>query len=857
MATDERDRETEERPPAAGCTDTSTSVSSSESEPSSGEPTETRPGSLEPITSATRFGRVSKCIESGLYDSDITPSKLRGYIESSSVSDVIRAGSGRFYTENNTTRELILFNEKHSPDVLPLNITPHNEVGVTPDPDSYYSFAFRQNITITYSSNRVSYAQYSNAIRNALGPEYVDSYSKVDYPVSKSFVDDLGVTSNPSYVDITSFYNFYQESVEEKYTDKSIIEQQRIPNFYSLFLDEEPETPSELILVAPEPSAPDTPGTSDESPPPAFSGGSTGGSFPGSDAGHTERHGDDPTRGAVDEAVHPPHVLDALERGILSNELAMSRYNNVFLMSYDVGYLTEISKKKVLFPMYVDIEFSMDPTTEFAEYIKATKMTKIIQRDICNGYENNVGFTSPRNISYFESKENIFQRSTGTAPEKRIENSTINKRIMSFEQLMSNINTPKDSPLRLESTYFYSEDENLSLLQPSPIPTFDRGLMTEVLKQKVKILVRQRMRTYRQMTEGVPCYSETFLYRVEKLRADNQLVQNFYFLNSNDINLQKFIDTQVKYEQGYKYNVFGYEMIVGSKYQYSGTVPSRPPSASRQARITLTTTCKPDVSISENLLFSKTVKIVDSPSIAPDVEFVQFKGKNLIRLLLNGNTGSYIKAPVIIEPTEVSEINDIIDAQGLNTPTSQVLYRSDDHPVSFEVYRTTARPTAYKDFAGKILASVSTDIFKDTPQKATSATYDDMLRPNTKYYYMIRSRDIHNKLSYPSHIHQVEIVKNSGIVYMAHEICELDYKKAKNKKKGINKFIKISPATEQSDISSEMLNLTYDEMPRISLGTADETLWNRRFKMRITSKSTGRRAEVDFRFTHKHETDDS
>ena len=54
-----------------------------------------------------------------------------------------------------------------------------------------------------------------------------------------------------------------------------------------------------------------------------------------------------------------------------------------------------------------------------------------------------------------------------------------------------------------------------------------------------------------------------------------------------------------------------------------------------------------------------------------------------------------------------------------------------------------------------------------------------------------------------------------------------------------------------------MLRLTYDEMSRLNLGTADETLWTRKFKMRVTSKSTGRRAEIDFRFTHKHETDDS
>ncbi len=839
-----------------------------------GEPIDTPPGSLDTaspgeeslITTATRFGRVSKCVESFLHDSNITPSKLRGFVASSNVSDTIRAGSGRFYTEDARTSELILFNKKHSADSLPFSITPHDEVRISADPDSHYSYT--QNITLTYSNNRAFYTQYSNAIRNTLESEYTDSYSKVDYPVSKSFIDDLGVTSNPSYVDITSFYNFYQEDVEEKYTNESTVEQQEIPNFYSLFLEEEPEVPSEVLLmepdrslVTPTPDSYSTPSPADSAP--LLISDSSGDSSPmtlaDARAAGTVVGGPDPIGRVREVGARTELIAEIMEKGIRSsNELVVNRYNNIFLMSYDVGSLTEISKNKSLFPMYVDIEFSMDPTTELAEYMKATKMAKIIQRDVSSGFENNIGYTSPRNVSYFESKENIFQRRTGDPAEKRIENSTVNKRVMSLNQLILNINTPKDSPLRDESTYFYSEEENLSLLQPTPTPTFDRSLMTEVLKQKVKTLIRQKMRTYRQMAEGTPCYSETFLYRVEKLREDGQLVQNFYFLNSNDINLQKFIDTQVKYDQGYRYNVYGYEMIIGSKYSYSGVVPTRlPPGSRSEARVTLTTTCKPNVMVSENLMFSKIVKIVDSPSTAPEVEFIQFKGKNLVRLALSNSNDAYIKTPVVIEESEAAEVNDIIASQELNSATPQVFYRADDHPTSFEIYRTTTKPKTYKDFAGFLLASVSTDVFKDTPQKATSAAYDDMLQPNTKYYYMIRSRDIHNKLSYPTHVHQIEVIKNSGIVYMSHEICHLDFKKTKNKKSGINKFIKISPASEQLDIKPEMLRLTYDEMSRLNLGTADETLWTRKFKMRVTSKSTGRRAEIDFRFTHKHETDDS
>ena len=177
--------------------------------------------------------------------------------------------------------------------------------------------------------------------------------------------------------------------------------------------------------------------------------------------------------------------------------------------------------------------------------------------------------------------------------------------------------------------------------------------------------------------------------------------------------------------------------------------------------------------------------------------------------------------------------------------------------MAYEIYRTTIKPKSYLDFSGQLLATVSTDVSEATPQKATSATYEDLLSPNTKYYYAIRSRDVHDNLSYPSEVHQIEVVRNSGITYMTHEICEMNVKPKRNLSRGMKRHIKISPAIDQSTVAPETLKKTHIELGNVKLGTAEQTLWNKKFKMRITSKSTGRRAEVDFRFTHKHETDDS
>jgi hypothetical protein len=82
-------------------------------------------------------------------------------------------------------------------------------------------------------------------------------------------------------------------------------------------------------------------------------------------------------------------------------------------------------------------------------------------------------------------------------------------------------------------------------------------------------------------SNGLPTtYNETLFYRILKTAVDDDgnpiagHAQNIWIIQPNEpegdgnFNIMKYIDTQVKYGQAYEYQVFAYQIVVGSKYNF-------------------------------------------------------------------------------------------------------------------------------------------------------------------------------------------------------------------------------------------------------------------------------------------------
>jgi len=446
----------------------------------------------------------------------------------------------------------------------------------------------------------------------------------------------------------------------------------------------------------------------------------------------------------------------------------------------------------------------------------------------------------------------------------------------------------------------------------SKLPSFAKAMDLWVCDKKLKQMTAEHLRTYKEiLTNSRETYSETIFYRVAKHEDQNGLptdrpVQSYFFGNSSDIDVINFIDTQVRYKEKYHYKVYAYRLVVGSKYKFlkhissgatSGGATSNAASPWHQKDFTedsdgVKFTAKAFI-YSEPCLklvevpYAKTtspIAIMDSPPLWPDVQVIPYRGvDNRLLFTFNGNIGEYKADPFLFEgddSTVIEAFQKLSDEpyihEDYRLPGNTVKYRTDDPPSEFQIYRIDKMPSSYDDFrreapVGTAITQYSTEqkgigntsTVESTAKvmRASSATFVDDIKPNKKYYYTFRTVDLHGNFSNPSPVYQVELINDAGFVYPLIEIFDMDLteayetNKVKSPMKTAKKYIEITPSFAQGHIDLER---STEGEGNVIMGIEDTSLWEydgtngKIFKIRITSRSTGRMFDLNVKFNHKH-----
>jgi hypothetical protein len=262
----------------------------------------------------------------------------------------------------------------------------------------------------------------------------------------------------------------------------------------------------------------------------------------------------------------------------------------------------------------------------------------------------------------------------------------------------------------------------------------------------------------------------------------------------------------------------------------------------------------PKVELAEVPYYQNAGAILDAPPVFPDINFIPYRGNSRsISLFMNSGIGNVLESPIMFTEQEMSYYSLYRESKKLNN-VEPIEFVSDDTQnmaSSFEIYRVPNPPSNYDDYRDITPKTIS-EKFKGGASALSSASYLDKLKPNKTYYYMFRQRDLHGVLSNPSAVFSVMLVDDGGIVFPLIEQYDFP-KKIHDYNRPVRKLISISPSIDRitpQGLPGDKSYTSYTPESSINtlVGLQGSGIFGKTFKMRITSKKTGRQIDLNITF---------
>jgi len=589
----------------------------------------------------------------------------------------------------------------------------------------------------------------------------------------------------------------------------------------------------------------------------------------------------------------------------------LNQYKDI-LMPYELNKkVAEYQHKRFMFPMFFDLEFATDTNCRLADLLDEFGLDGPLLKTIIEGSREEFR-NGMRGKLDFRTTEGATKDFFWIHNDKINEEETLRDRnsFKFFDD--TGKNWVHQYGLQGPKIFFRDQGDSFAALAPQDSDYYktlhkgenDEGkiinkLLFAIFKGKFTKLLKEKTRSFKTILQGKKAYSEVVAYKIEKYyvhKPDEEgqelrHVQNYYYTNTSKLDILKHIDTQMKYNKTYHYRVYSWLAIFGTQYEY--TIHGKylpqglkaPPNGRlgwndafaakmvQYRQLDVEIQSQPIVKMVELPYFSTTTRVVDTPPLAPNVNMIPYKNnKNKFLINLTGQSGEAEEPPIIIQsPSDLDNFLECYQAQErahLDTDTNTYMplfFQSDDPTQIFQIFRLDKPPQSYSDFDGTMTEYNTATLPGYTA--ASSFSIVDTVSPNTKYYYTFRSVDIHGHISNPSPVYKVELVDDGGAIYFLVELFSFAQSTPKPAiRKSMKRFISLLPAVDQKLLNAEASGLNFDDLgagqgtvigKNPVLGSAQESIYNATdprqfFKVRLISKSTGRKIDFNLAFEYNH-----
>ena len=371
--------------------------------------------------------------------------------------------------------------------------------------------------------------------------------------------------------------------------------------------------------------------------------------------------------------------------------------------------------------------------------------------------------------------------------------------------------------------------------------------------------IKQNFRNIEEIFESKDSNSFLLGYKIEKY-IDNDAtlpIQTYYTIDNN------FIDTQLKYGRKYVYKTKAFIGIFGSSYSYSNlqiaeTDHDDGAPSNKKYWASFDVDVVPSFQILEIQIDRHETAFIDTPTFPPHV-FVHGKKD---RPCVN-----FIMSPRFFSPADLdlSHIDNLRESDGQTISLLRLVknLRESSHYFdgSYEVFRLDTPPKQRQDFSKGYLKTVYETAYAGNLDlnipieeiNTDDAGFTEDIISNKKYYYAFRSISYHGTPSRMTEPLEVEIQKDSDEYKINFKRYEYPPIKDHQYEKNAKRLIRIVPNIERLLFSKELdkNNWQLDNGSLVSKAQGA----NKTFKIRVTSKHTGKK--IDLNLTFKLNLDDT
>lgn len=354
---------------------------------------------------------------------------------------------------------------------------------------------------------------------------------------------------------------------------------------------------------------------------------------------------------------------------------------------------------------------------------------------------------------------------------------------------------------------------------------------------------------------------------VKRIQGRTTPIQTFYFVNRRG--LEDFIDTQIKFDRVYEYQIIGMFAIYGSNYNYEN-IDITSNNASNEAEeliLSFDFVNRPSVKIAEVPLGNHTLRVVEPPPIVPEITFYnEMTSRNKLKIRMEHQDGNivdeYMKKPLRPFGNNQTYINKL--QQYFSSPNVLVTSGKTSDGV-YEIYRLEEPPKSYRDFEGALIATVQSSVVYSNGEQSRNAMFVDMIKHQKKYYYAFRVLTHRGNPSELSPTYVAEMYEDADETFLTFNLYQEPEIKDDQNIYNMRKYIQILPNIEHTIVNQEELlrdhGTAQSALSSIKFGDGalEEKLWEfnnseKYIKLRMESKSSGRKMDINLYFKIKKPT---